>query len=53
MDDQGYVKVFLYKLDIYIKNGFIPGKNLILTFEGGGQYLSSNEIRAIIESKLM
>lgn len=53
MDDQGYVKVFLYKLDIYIKNGFIPGKNLILTFEGGGQYLSSNEIRAIIESKLL
>lgn len=53
MDDPRYVNTFRRKLETYIQNGFIPGKNLIITFEGGGQYLSSEEIDAIIKSKLM
>lgn len=33
MDDPSYVHKALNKINTYIRNGYIPGKNLLLTFE--------------------
>ena len=33
MDDPNYVHKALNKINTYIRNGYIPGKNLLLTFE--------------------
>ena len=33
MDNPEYSKNAIQKIEMYIKNGYIPGKNLILTFE--------------------
>ena len=33
MDDPDYVHKALNKINTYIRNGYIPGKNLLLTYE--------------------
>ena len=52
MNDANYRRNYYWKMPMFEKVGIIPGKNLIVTFEGGGQYLSNAEIKAIINSKL-
>ncbi|MBO4474574.1 MAG: hypothetical protein J5750_06645 [Clostridiales bacterium] len=48
MDDPGYRKRFMEKIDIYRRNGIYTGKNLILTFEGEGTTLNMKEMRSMI-----
>ncbi|MBR5975786.1 MAG: hypothetical protein IK020_11460 [Clostridiales bacterium] len=48
MDDPGYRKRFMEKIDIYRRNGIYTGKNLILTFEGDGTTLNMKEMRTMI-----
>ena len=52
MHEARYRRNFFWKMSMYEKEGIIPGKNLIVTFEGGDQYVSRSEIYAIINSKL-
>lgn len=53
MDDPKYRSSFMWKLKEYEKMGIYPGKNLIITFEGDGQFLSIAEIHEIIKSKIL
>lgn len=53
MGDPNYRRNHRWKVDQYEKVGIYPGKNLILTYEGDGHFLSPAEIREIIKSKLM
>ena len=53
MDDPKYRQSFIWKLREYEKLGIYPGKNLIITFEGDGHFLSIAEIHEIIKSKLL
>ena len=52
MHDANYRRIYFWKMSMFEKAGIIPGKNLIVTFEGGGQFVSNAEIKAIINSKL-
>ena len=53
MFDPTYRKNFIWKLQQLEKIGIFPGKNLIVTFEGEGQFLSIAEIDEIIKSKIL
>ena len=53
MSNPRYRKTFRWKLDEYESVGIYPGKNLIITFEGDGHFLSSSEIEEIIKSKIL
>ena len=52
MDDPSYVHTALNKINTYIRNGFIPGKNLLLTFESKAVPLNmrnvESQLRAIL-----
>jgi hypothetical protein len=48
MDDPGYRRRFLQKIDIYRKHGIYTGRNLILTFEGEGIALNMREVRTML-----
>ena len=52
MDDPSYVHKALNKINTYIRNGFIPGKNLLLTFESKAIPLNmrnvESQLRAIL-----
>ena len=47
-DDMDYLLKCIQKIQVYIANGFIPMKNLILTFETREQPLDSSTIYSII-----
>lgn len=53
MDDPEYVQGFIRKLDVYLKNGIIPGKNLIMTFETRDTPLSSAVLEMLIQEFLL
>ena len=53
MDKENYFNYFIYKMRLYIKNGYIPGVNLIMTFETDTQPLNISEIRNMIELYLI
>ena len=52
MDDPSYVHKALNKINTYIRNGYIPGKNLLLTFESKAVPLNmrnvESQLRAIL-----
>ncbi len=52
MDDPSYVHKALNKINTYIRNGYIPGKNLLLTFESKAIPLNmrnvESQLRAIL-----
>lgn len=52
MDDSSYVHKALNKINTYIRNGYIPGKNLLLTFESKAVPLNmrnvESQLRAIL-----
>lgn len=53
MDNPDYVKEALTKLEIYLKNGILPGKNLIITYETSNQPLSVKSIQLMINEYLL
>ncbi len=53
MDDAGYADKVFDKLETYSRNGIVQGINLILTFEGGGNSLSTKMVERIIEENFM
>ncbi|MCQ2104446.1 MAG: hypothetical protein MJZ26_01515 [Fibrobacter sp.] len=52
MDDSDYSMKTVMKLRTYSKNGFIPGKNLILTMECDGIPLDRKEVEALVKTFL-
>lgn len=48
MDDETYARRAYEKIALYIKNGYFPGDNLILTFEDKDHPLSNRTIRETI-----
>ena len=52
VDDEEYLKKCLLKIEIYIRNGFIPGENLFFTFETIDLPLTNRKIEIEIEKLL-
>ena len=52
MDDEAYLTRTLAKLNIYAKNGFTLGKNLIATFESSTSALNRTTLIRTIENAL-
>lgn len=48
MDDREYARQAVYKMKSMLKNGIIPGKNLIITEETSANPLGTDEIDSII-----
>ena len=48
MDDPDYVERNLRKINAYLKNGYIIGETLIITFESGSQPISTPYIEKLI-----
>ena len=53
MDDESYVNRNLKKMNVYIKAGIIPGKNLIMTFETAQQPLDVKVVERLIKEYLL
>jgi hypothetical protein len=53
MDDPKYAEKAVRKIDTYIKNGIIPGVNLIITYETSRIVPSSPVLQRMIESFLL
>lgn len=53
MDSPEYLRSALRKISNYIRNGIIPGKNLICTFETLEQPLSSFDVEQLIKAFLL
>lgn len=49
MDDKDYAKQAVFKIKSFLKNGLIPGKNLIVTEETSTNPLGTDEIELIIQ----
>ena len=52
MGDKDYCADNLNKLEVYAEYGILPGKNLILTFEGGSKPLSTSYVNKMISTFL-
>lgn len=48
MDDREYAKQAVFKMKSMMKNGIVPGKNLIITEETAANPLGTNEIDTVI-----
>lgn len=53
MDNEDYANKNVAKINSYTQNGYIPGKNMIISFESSRCPISSQNIKAIIESYLL
>lgn len=53
MDNQDYVEENVAKINAYEKNGYYPGKNLILTFETKGNPFDTRKIEDIAKQYLL
>ncbi len=53
MDDPGYSKNAAGKLRLYIENGILPGRNLIITMETQSEPLSSRTLEQVITRFLL
>ncbi len=53
MDDVKYITEFSRKLALYARNGIFPGRNLLLSFEGGGNPLSTEYVDKLIREYLL
>ena len=49
MDDPGYADYHVRKMNLYIENGLLPGKDVIVTYETTGCPLHINSVKAYIE----
>jgi hypothetical protein len=52
-DDPGYMRYNVTRLNALIRSGFIPGVNMIMTFETGETPLDTNTVKALIEAFLL
>lgn len=52
MDNKEYIEKSVKKINTYVRNGFVQGKNLIITFESGECPLSTRNIEQNIASFL-
>ena len=52
MDDPQYAASATEKLGLYAENGFVPGKNLIITMETSAKPLSSKLLKSVIQTYL-
>ena len=52
-DDPGYMRYNVTRLNALIRSGFIPGINMIMTFETGETPLDTNTVKALIEEFLI
>ena len=50
MDDESYIAKNLKKLDLYEKNGFLLGKNLLVTHETSKLPLNMNIVDSYIKT---
>ena len=53
MDNIAYANKNINKIQIYEQNGFLAGKNLIMTFESSMYPLNSSTIKSMIEEYLI
>ncbi len=53
MDDEDYAAKVPEKLSIYLECGFVPGENLLMTFEAGGHPLTPHTIEEVIARNLL
>ena len=53
MDDENYAEHFSYKMRVYSQNGYIAGKNLLLTYETQNAPLRLEEVKQIISHFLL
>jgi len=52
LDNPRYLKQAMKKLEAYINNGYIPGKNLIITFESSEHGLNLATVKQLINTLL-
>ena len=52
LDNEKYLMNALSKIDEYIESGYIPGKNLILTFEYSGTDFNINNLKTLVDEHL-
>lgn len=50
MDDRDYARKAVYKLKSMMKNGIVPGNNLVITEETSTNPLGTNEIEMVIDA---
>ena len=53
MHDELYVKKAARKIKTYVENGYIPGRNLIMTFESENHPFDYKEVLDIINRLLL
>lgn len=49
MDDPRYAIDFVKKIELYVTNGILHGRELVITFEAAGAPLSLNCVRKVVE----
>ncbi len=49
MDDSEYADRFVWKINAYIKEGYLPGKDLIITYETGKLPLDVAVVRKMVK----
>jgi hypothetical protein len=52
MDDPEYAARATEKLQLYMENGFLPGRDLIITMESSAKSFSSNILKDVIKTYL-
>lgn len=50
MDDPSYLHRFLHRNDLYIRNGYIPGRDVFMTFESNSDPLNINSVRNMLRA---
>ena len=53
MDDPAYLSKTTGKIKNYIDNGYIPGDNMIMTFETKKHPLTIDAVKSVVEEFLM
>ena len=53
MDDPEYLKKVNWKMDLYMKNGYYPGKNLLVTYETQAKPLIIEDVMKVIADNLL
>ena len=48
MDDPEYAQKAIKKIDLYVRNGIIPGKRLIITYESSSYALNTSVVEKLI-----
>lgn len=53
VDDCEYAKQMVSKMECYTKNGFFPGRNLIVSMEASEKPLSTNMVQLLVQKHLL